>query len=389
MLTAGIVAEYNPFHNGHKYLVNQTRENGATHVISVMSGAAVQRGDCAVFDKYFRANCAVQNGVDLVLELPCPFSCSSGEVFAKSAIQILSSLGENVVNRLSFGSEIGDVDLLKKASIASSELKDSMIVREKLSIGKSYPLSIYESVCEVYGKNVGEVLATPNSTLGVEYVKAISELAPDMEISPVLRKSVGHHDVKAVDNIASASSIRRLLVEGEIVNDYLPYSIDNINGYFIENMQNEILYRLSCAEKDALLSLPDVNEDIADRIISSITQMPDTLNEFLNLCKSKNIIMARLRRIIMYLMLDVKKQDIKSVPYVRILAFNKNGQEILRKCGNSLLPIGTSLKKLEKTSDYAKRISTLEQNATKFQYFCKEKKEVFINDYKRKIALIK
>ena len=127
MITSGIVAEYNPFHNGHKYMIEQVRAKGATHVVAVMSGSVVQRGDVAVFDKHFRAQKAVENGVDLVIELPFPFSCSSGEVFARSAISILSGLGDEVINHLAFGCECDDIDLLIKAADASIELKANIL----------------------------------------------------------------------------------------------------------------------------------------------------------------------------------------------------------------------------------------------------------------------
>ncbi len=382
----GIVAEYNPFHNGHKYLVEQTRKNGATHIVAVMSGAVVQRGDAAVLDKYFRAKKAIENGVDLVLELPCPYSCSSGEIFARSAVKILASLGENVVNGLSFGCETDNVDIIKSAALASFELKDSSSVREKLSSGMNYPKAVFESACEIYGDEVGQVLSNPNSILAVEYAKAIEEFAPNIKISPVMRKSVSHHDDKISGEFASATKVREMIKNGENPKSVLPQGPDIKDVYFIENMQKELLFRLACADKEILMQIPDVNEDVADRIILVMKKMPATLDEFFVLCKTKNIIMARLRRIVIYLALGVKKEDIKTPPYARILAFNGNGQEVLSKCKNSAIPIDTSLRRLENTSSHAKRISQLEQNAVKFQYFCGGRTNTFVNDYQRKIV---
>ena len=127
MNIAGIVTEYNPFHNGHKFMIEQVKKKGADLVVAVMSGAVVQRGDIAIFDKHFRAKKAVENGVDLVLELPFPYSCSSAEIFGRTAIYILSSLGKNIINSIAFGCETYDINLLKKASDISENLKDNKL----------------------------------------------------------------------------------------------------------------------------------------------------------------------------------------------------------------------------------------------------------------------
>ncbi|RGF94246.1 hypothetical protein DXA02_03825 [Ruminococcus sp. AM54-1NS] len=145
MKIAGIVAEYNPFHNGHKYQIQATRQAGAEGIVAVMSGDCVQRGSAAVFSKYDRAQAAIRNGADLVIELPCPFSCSNSEVFARSAVRLLAGLGENVVTTLSFGCESGDKNALEQAAEISAMLENSQQVRELLSQGKTYPQAMYEA----------------------------------------------------------------------------------------------------------------------------------------------------------------------------------------------------------------------------------------------------
>ena len=152
MVTVGVVAEYNPFHNGHKYQLEQARKMGATHIVCVMSGTAVQRGDIAVFSKYDRANAALKNGADLVIELPCPYSCAGAEIFAKSAVSLLGGLGENVVNGISFGCESDDIDMLNKAAEISQKLKDSQEVRQFLSEGMTYPQALKAAAEKTGGK---------------------------------------------------------------------------------------------------------------------------------------------------------------------------------------------------------------------------------------------
>lgn len=384
MLTAGIVAEYNPFHNGHKYLIEETRRRGATHIIAVMSGAAVQRGSVAVFDKYSRASAAVKNGADLVLELPCPYSCSNGEVFARSAVEILASLG--VVDRISFGCETDNAELLRQAAEVSEDLKNSAEVKALLSGGASYPKAVCAAAEKIYGREVADVLASPNGVLAAEYCKAASKLAPDMEISPVLRKIAGHHETAVSGGFTSASKLREMLKSGEDMSSLVPCSVDELSRAFEENMQNEILFILFCADRDKLLEVPDVSPQLADRILRVAAQCPKTLDDFYAACKNKSITMARLRRTVLHFVLGVTKDDIRPVPYARILSFNKRGAQLLSKA-QPTIPVDTSLRRLEQTSDHAARVSRLERNTAALQYFCSDKREPFVSEYSRKITI--
>ena len=388
MVTAGIVAEYNPFHSGHKYMIEQVRKKGATHVVAVMSGAVVQRGDIAVFDKHFRAEKAVKNGVDLVVELPFPYSCSSGEIFARSAISILSGLGDTVVNKLAFGCECDDISLLKKASEASVNLKDSKLVREKLIQGLSYPDSVCQSACEIYGESVGDILKSPNNTLAVEYIKAAEELLPEAGFITVKRQYAEHDSDKVFEGVASASHIRSLLSDRKKVDEFCPYSLGGEPLFFLEKMEREVLFRLGCGEKADFEKLPDCSSVLADKIIKAMSECPKNLCEFFRLCKSKDVIMARLRRVVMHFILGTEKTDIIPPPYVRVLAFNQNGAEILKKCGGRL-PVATSLKSLENSSEEAKRIIHLENNGVRFQAACTDGEYKPKNEYRKSVRLMK
>ena len=387
MNIAGIVTEYNPFHNGHKFMIEQVKKKGADLVVAVMSGAVVQRGDTAIFDKHFRAKKAVENGVDLVLELPFPYSCSSAEIFGRTAIYILSSLGKYIINSIAFGCETYDINLLKKASEISENLKDNNLVSEKISRGKSYPTAVYESACELYGKDVADVLKSPNNTLAIEYIKAANHIMPWANFIPVKREYAQHDSDEFNNSISSASYIRNSIFDSKNVNELCPYYFNDESVFNINVMEREVLFRLSCIEKSQLLNLPDCSENIADRIIKTMSECPKSLEEFLQKCKSKNITMARLRRIIMYAVLGVTKSDLFVPPYVRVLAFNKKGTEILKQCKSSVLPISTSLKALENSSDKAKRIISLENNAVKFQQLCAVGEYNPKNEYSRIIRI--
>ena len=178
MKITGIICEYNPFHNGHLYHMNQTRKNGATHIVAVMSGNYVQRGDIAVLDKFTRAKLAVRGGADLVIEIPSVYALSSAEFYARGAVSILDSLG--CVDEISFGSEAGSVEDLKKASEIAEECSSLPELEEYLRNGMSYPNAINTMVYEKYGKKagnrIGEILASPNNVLAVEYLKASQKI---------------------------------------------------------------------------------------------------------------------------------------------------------------------------------------------------------------------
>lgn len=387
MITAGIVAEYNPFHNGHKYMIEQVRKNGVTHVVAVMSGAVVQRGDIAVFDKHFRARKAVENGVDLVLELPFPYSCSGGEIFARSAVGILAGLGEHVIDSLAFGCETDDIIMLKKAADVSVKLRDCELVRDYLSQGLSYPASVCKAACEIFGQGVGDVLKSPNNTLAVEYIKAVGEFMPDVKFMPIKRRYAEHDSNESLCGIASASYIRELISDKKRAEEFCPYSVEGEPTFFLEKMEREILFRLGCGEKQQFEQVLDCSPELADKIVKVMAECPKSLDEFFRSCKSRNVTMARLRRVVMHYILGAEKGDIIPPPYVRILAFNKRGAEILKKCGGRL-PVHTSLKSLENSSEQAKRIIKLENNGVRFQAVCSDGEYRPENEYKKSIKII-
>ncbi len=383
MLIAGVIAEYNPFHNGHKYQLEMTRAAGATHIVSVMSGSAVQRGDIAVFSKFDRASVAVRNGVDLVIELPCPYSCSNGEIFARSAVELLAALG--AVDMLSFGCECGDISLLERGAEISESLKNSQSVRDYLSSGLTYPQALTKAAGEqdtaLYG-----LFSKPNNTLAVEYIKSAQRLDPNMRFLAVRRNSVGHDCGTAQGEFASASYIRSLICSDEDYGTFVPEGYDG-RVYSIGNLDKIMIYKIMTADYDELLSLPDMNNKLANRFISIRESGVSSAAEFAENFKSRNITFARVRRMLVHLTLGVRGQDIFPVPYGRILAFNDRGREILAKAKNRKLLFDTSLKKLEQSSPQAQRISQLERNAVRLQELATELKPEFSNEYKRKITL--
>ncbi|MBR1393617.1 MAG: nucleotidyltransferase family protein [Ruminococcus sp.] len=383
MRACGIIAEFDPFHNGHKYLIEQARDEGNTHVAVIMSGNAVQRGTPAFYDKVYRAERAVDNGADIVLELPAPYSCQSAEIFARAGVTALAALGKGVIRHLVFGSEIPDTNLILKAADVADKLKDSKTVKQYIQQGDSYPLALAKACEQEFGSEVAAVFSTPNSTLALEYCRALKTSAP--WISPLAVKRVGaaHDSTDDRDGFASASLLREMLRIGEDVSQYMPAFTKD---FYIPDLADSIFrYRLLSADKQELLSLPDMNDAIAQKVLKAAAGDFSTAAEMLSACKSKDITSARLRRMALHVVLGVKREDIVPLPFVRILAFNKRGSEIL-SAGEHILPIDTSLKRLEDTSPQAARVSLLERRAGALRAIGTKKGSV-INEYRRDIRM--
>ena len=402
MKVAGAVAEFDPFHRGHAYLLEKARSAGATHIAVVMSGAAVQRGEIAVCTKQERAEFAIAHGADLVAELPAPYSCAMARYFADGAVRILGQLG---IDALCFGSETDSAAPMIEAARAMDSLDDSEAVRKRLAGGMSYPAALQAAVRELCGEDTAKVLGTPNSTLGVEYVRALGRGGISAEIIPVKRVGAGHdkkstdctnkvcanNEVCAANGVfaPSGSELRELLAAGTDIAFGVPQGCVP-RTLFDPRLADDILYyRLLTAPRSELLELPEVNEPVADRILKIRRDPPDSLTDFLTEVKTANITLARLRRSALHLVLGVTRADFFEPPYVRILAFNKRGTEILRRAKHSV-PISASLRGLEDSSRQAARIAAVENSAVRLQQICRVSPQPrFENEYTRKIVIQK
>lgn len=379
MFTAGIVAEFNPFHKGHAYLIAEARKRGASHIAVAMSGAAVQRGEPAICSKHERAAAAVENGADLVIELPAPFSCSAAPWFADSAVQILGQLN---INALAFGSEFESAELLKNAANAMQNLSESEAVKRALAGGLSYPAALKAAVLKIYGEEIAAAVSSPNSTLACEYITALSKYAPNAEIIPVKRVGAGH-DLPPQDGFASGSYLRGAIQNGGNALEYLPNGVNITPPKQPQAAENAIYYRLLTATREQFLRLPEVNENLADRILRAAEQPAEDLQTFLAQVKPRNFTLARIRRSALHLAIGAEKADFTDgVPYLRILAFNKRGAEIIARAKGDL-PISTSLRKLEKSSTRAAHIAAIENRAVRLMQM---NTGIFENEYTRKIV---
>lgn len=393
MKVSGIVCEYNPFHNGHKYHIAKTRENGATHIVAVMSGNFVQRGDVAVMDKFERARLAVQNGVDLVIELPVAYALSSAEGFSRAALYILNSLG--CVDELSFGSECGDIHRLIEAAQATITVADSLDLKIMLDNGASFPSAVHELVERNYGKAVSDLLDSSNNVLAIEYIKAISYLNSKIVPFTVKRKNAGHDDMNVTDNFASASFIRQNVKEINY-SDLMPESmyktlsaaVDNGKNGSLANLEKAIMYRMRTITPAELRLVPDVAHGLEHRIYEA--RGASTVQEMMEQIKTKRYTMSRIRRIIINTLLSITDDDLKTPPvYARILAVNERGTDILHIAKEkSRLPLATSLAKLSEINAVAKRTAELEAFSTDIYNLALDIPDPVGTDYRAKVNVI-
>jgi predicted nucleotidyltransferase len=332
MKATGIVVEYNPFHNGHKLHLMEAKKKGDL-VIAVMSGNFLQRGEPGIYDKWTRANMAIKNGVDLVVELPVFYSTQSAEIFSYGAIDILDKL---MVENLVFGSESSNLERLKKIAylqIDEKELVDEKI-KEKIQGGISYPNAINSVIEELLGeKNI----LKPNDILGVEYIKAIRKLDSSIKVDLIERRSVGYHDKKIVDEITSATSIREMVKKERIedIKKVMPGESFEILGTptYLENFYPLIRYEI-LNNYEKLRSISDMEIGLDNRIFEMAVKYPD-FHEFYKNLMTKRYTNGRIQRVLIHILLKIDKKIIdetkNGLTYVKILGFSKLGMRYLKE----------------------------------------------------------
>lgn len=355
---AAVIAEFNPFHNGHAYLVRQMREAGATHVAAVMSGHMVQRAEPACFSKWTRAAAAVAGGVDLVLELPVLYACATAERFAMGAVGTLNGLG--LPGTLAFGSECGDAEALRRCVGALEDADGSEELKDYLARGYAFPRARELALADRSGEEAAALLREPNNILGVEYLRALERTDSPLRPQTFRRIGVGHDSRRTAGNIASASLLREMLQAGASreARAYLPeeayrlYRRDyalGLAGASFYNLTPAVLYLLQAIPPEKLAGLPDMGEGL-DRKLRRAARRAGTLDELLAGAKSKRYPMSRIKRAVAHAMLGISREGAALPPaYLRVLAFNERGQEILRAAKKTAnLPVYHSFARLER-----------------------------------------
>ena len=345
-MVCGIVAEYNPFHNGHKYQLDLIKKTYDT-VVVVMSGSFTQRGDVAIIDKWSRTEAAIRGGADLVIELPAVYAMNTAERFACGAVNILNSL--NCIDAISFGSECGDIQAITSAANALLNETDEQKrqIKKLMDEGYSYAVS-REKVFE--GIIPSELLKNPNNILGIEYVKQLILL--DSNIEPITHKRQGAHysSCSLEDNLSSASAIRNN-AESEHITGQMPddaYEIFKASPkHYLRNLDHAAIYHIRRFGKDALRNTFECVEGLENRIYECALRN-STIEKIAEDCSTKRYTKAKIRRIILSSMLGIDKSLCKEpVSYARVLGASENGCKLLAEIKEK-----SSLTVVTKTADY-------------------------------------
>lgn len=360
----GIIAEYNPFHNGHLYQLEEAKkQTGAQYVVAVITGNFAQRGNTALVNKWAKAQMALENGVDIVLELPTIYSISSAENFAEGAIKVLDSL--KIVDTLCFGAETSDFAALNNiANILYHEPKEyTAILNHELGKGLSYPKA-RENALMMYLNDIkryANIMSGSNNILGIEYLKALKRLKSQMKPYSIERKKVYYNDEKIVDEFASSTAIRKLVATEQYDdlrkvmprNSYMLLKEEIRKGNYVLDLvkyEKEIIYTLRKMTIKEIAELPDVTEGL-ENLIKTAAESCNNLIDLVNIIKSKRYAQTRIQRILVYALLGITKKDMvnskKVTPYARILGLTARGKELISEISsiNPKIQMITSVKK--------------------------------------------
>lgn len=353
MRSCGIVVEYNPFHNGHRYHAEKARElSGADVVVAVMSGNFLQRGEPAIIDKWTRTKTALQNGVDLVVELPFSWAVQSADYFARGSIMLLQALK---CDTLCFGTDSDsffDYGKYGRFFIEEKQAIDELF--HELPIGWSYPEKMAEVVSRLYPQTQA---FPPNHILGLSYAKENATYAQPMEIFPLARKDQGYHDEKLVINqFASATGIRQAVLAGDDISAFVPNEIqEELEKTHVtwEDFWPYLDYQLRANSLDSLRTIYQMKEGLEHRLVE---QGSDNFSAYLKEISTKRYTQPRLQRLLTYVLLQVQEAEIKKEQehtMLHILGFTKKGQSYLNsKKKQFTLPVAAKIGQKEKEQHF-------------------------------------
>lgn len=365
-MAVAVVCEFNPFHNGHKYLFDTVKRLTGEPVVAVMSGSFVQRGEAAVCSKFERAETALKNGADLVVELPAVYAVSCAQRFAQGGVSIAKSFGD--VDKLAFGCEADSLEALTAAANAIDNFDVNSRVTEKMSAGAYYPQAFESAVREVLGDETADVLTSPNNILAVEYLRALK--GSGIEPLPVKRTGVSHDSDIIDGNFVSASKLREMLRRGEDVSRFAPEVPKSIT--YPENLERAVLFKLRTMTADDFGRLPEVSEGLEHRFVNAVSKY-NSLEEILFAVKTKRYTLARLRRIICCAALGITGElQSLNAEYARVLGFSAGGEKLLKSCSFEIVTsVAKTMRAEGKNADFLRRdilatdLSALAYNSVK------------------------
>ncbi|MDD3184841.1 MAG: nucleotidyltransferase family protein [Anaerostipes sp.] len=345
MKVAAIICEYNPFHNGHQYQIQKTRQElGADYVIALMSGNYVQRGEPAIYEKSIRTKLALLGGADLVIELPLWYAASSAQYFAQGSIALLNSLG--IVNYLSFGSEENHLLNLKKLCdfYIKNQDKISELIVEFCKDGSSYPAARANAVYALsHNTTYTEIMKKPNNILALEYLIALESSGSSIQPYLVPRTHANYHDSSISKNFASASAIRKQLLSNVPLGD-ISHTIPKDCFSYLNTIKSpvlsledykEIIYTKLLQEEN-LCQFFDVSQDISNRFYNCYCP-EDSIYDFIHKCQTKSLPQSRISRCLLHIALNMTNAHVDSCSnlqnplYFQILGFKKSASTLIKE----------------------------------------------------------
>ena len=333
MKTVAVISEFNPFHNGHGYFLRAVREKLGedTCIIAIMSGNYTQRGDVAIADKFARAAMAIEGGVDLVLEIPFPFSVSSAEFYARAGIKIAASLG--IVDTVAFGSECGDIDALTEvaANLSSEQFREALREAVRAEGEKGHARTAEEVYARLYGTAGAELLQSPNNVLAIEYLRANAALPTPMEVLTV--KRIGSYHATELSEGISASAVRAAILAGSPLDFAIPSaSLEVLNAATARAEAPADLDRLGSILLAYFRVFPcPEGDDLGHRLRDAAIRAAN-FHEFTMLAATKRYTNAHIRRALWHRYFGITSADLAASPrYTQILGMNARGRAALRR----------------------------------------------------------
>ncbi|NLI88981.1 MAG: nucleotidyltransferase [Epulopiscium sp.] len=403
MNIVGVVAEYNPFHNGHFYQLKKAKElTNSKYSVIVMSPNFVQRGGPAIIDKWARTRMALSNGADLVIELPTPYATASAEFFAQASVSLLDNCG--IVSHINFGSESNNIELITKISRIlldePREFKD--LLKYHLDQGLSFPAARAKAL-SIYGPEIEETIGSPNNILAIEYIKALIKLKSNIIPTTIERLGSDYHSTSIIDHMPSATAIRSNVEVNnwQDIDKSMPsncYKLlyenkDRLVSY--KDLSDFLTYRLLFSSPNDLKEITGITEGMENRIFNAFSNN-NSIEEIVKDSKSKRFTQTSIQRMLLSIILDIKKSDFEEFNsasghhYIRVLGFKKSSAHLLGSLKReSKLPLVTNVAKdYNNLSPIGKKMLDLEILSSNLYFSLKNSKDSYNLDYTQPIIKI-
>lgn len=364
----GLIAEYNPFHNGHLYQINKIKEKYPDSIIiAVISSTFTQRGDVSIIDKWTKTQIALDNNIDLIVELPFVYATQSSDIFAKGAIEILKNLNIDI---LVFGTESKTLNqIISVADIQLYSPKYNNLVKQYLKEGINYPTATNKAILSLNGKKI----STPNDLLALSYIKEIKK--QNLKITPVnIVRTNSYHSLLSEGNISSATAIRNKNLKNEKIDNLIPYSPNLLQKISMNNYYPYLKYKI-LIEGSSIKKYNTIEEGIENKIVKEIINT-NTYEELINKIKTKRYTYNKISRMLLHILTNFTKEEAQNikVDYIRVLGFNKEGQKYLNKIKKQIpIPIITGYQKnISKVLDIELRVTKIYSLSNKSNLINKE-----------------